>query len=88
MMVGSRTVTAIAGIVLSLLVSFLVYHYTNSLLLFLFVPFVPFLFRRGSTESREQPPVKECPRCDFHTTGREYEYCPRDGSRLESDREY
>ena len=43
-MVGSRTLTALAGLLVSLAVSVAVYVYTGSLLLFLVVPFVPFLF--------------------------------------------
>jgi hypothetical protein len=48
-------------------------------LFFLFVPFVPFLFRGA----RERPPVRECPVCGFRTRDPEYDYCPRDGHRLE-----
>jgi hypothetical protein len=40
--------------------------------------FVPFLFRR-----EDRPPVRECPVCGFRTRDEGYEYCPRDGHRLE-----
>lgn len=74
-------VAAALGLVTSLLASLLVWVYFETVLLFLFVPFVPFLFRRleaGET-TREQ---NECPQCGFRTTTQEYEYCPRDGRRL------
>jgi len=84
----SRTATALVGIFASLAVSVLAWWFLETLLFFLFVPFVPFLFRR----SREQPPVheepsvRECPRCGFRTRDEAYEYCPRDGTRLEEYR--
>ena len=85
-MVGTRTVTALAGLGVSLLASVLLWLYFDTLLLFLFVPFVPFLFRGlsggdGQAEQREQT-VRECPECDFRTREDDYEYCPRDGRRL------
>lgn len=87
-MVGSRTLTALAGIVGSLLISAIVYVYTGSLLFFLVVPFVPFLFGSGGSERAEQPPVRECPQCDFVAHDPQFDYCPRDGSRLREQREY
>ncbi|MFO7927957.1 MAG: hypothetical protein ACQET5_06520 [Halobacteriota archaeon] len=83
-MVGSRTLTALAGLLASLAVSVLFYVYTGSFLFFLFVPFVPFLFAsRGSDDAAsERPPIRECSRCDFATRNPTFEYCPRDGSRL------
>lgn len=71
-------VTAAAGLLGSLFVSVAAYVYFDTLLLFLFVPFVPFLFRR----STERPPLKRCPSCGFSTRSPDYEYCPRDGSEL------
>ena len=82
-MVGSRTLTAVVGLGLSLLVSLAVWVYFDTLLLFLLVPFVPFLFRRGSREDAERPPARSCPVCGFRTRSPEYDYCPRDGNRLE-----
>ena len=81
----SRTVTAVAGLLVSLLLSAAVYWYTNSLLVFLFVPFVPFLFRgaSGAGGETEPSPERECPRCGFRTRDPSHEYCPRDGTRLE-----
>lgn len=70
--------TAAAGLGASLLVSIGAYVRFDSLLLFLFVPFVPFLFRR----SRKRPSRRECPACGFRTRSPEIEYCPRDGTRL------
>ena len=82
-MVGSRTLTALVGIVASLAISVLLYLYTGSLLFFLLVPFVPFFFATGrGTRAVERPPVRECSRCGFRTRDPEFEYCPRDGSRL------
>lgn len=82
-MVSSRVATAVAGIIVSLLVSFLAWWYFNTLLFFLFVPFVPFLFRRRTTV----PPAHRCPRCGFQTRNPEYTHCPRDGTRLEPVRD-
>ena len=89
-MVGSRTLTALIGVAVSLAVSVVLYLYTGWLLFFLFVPFVPFLFRFGGGGATpvERPPAKECPRCGFRTRTPEYEHCPRDGARLEGPRDY
>lgn len=83
-MVGSRTLTALVGIVGSIALSALLYVYTGSLLFFLLVPFIPFVFaaRDGADGGTEPPPVSVCSRCDFATTNPQFEYCPRDGSRL------
>lgn len=78
----SRTTTAVAGIVGSLLVSAVLWWYFGTAVFFLFVPFVPFLFRR-STRARPEETVSECPVCGFRTRDDSYEYCPRDGTRLE-----
>jgi len=85
-MVGTRTATALAGLGASLLASVALWLYFDTLLLFLFVPFVPFLFRglgddAGESNRREQS-VRECPECAFRTRTDDYEYCPRDGRRL------
>jgi hypothetical protein len=87
-MVDSRTLTALAGVLVSIVLSVALYVYTGSLLFFLFVPFVPFLFRSGRREDAvDRPPVKACSRCGFQTRDPDFEYCPRDGSRLyEADR--
>lgn len=84
-MVSSRTLTALVGLLLSILVSVAVYLYTNSLFVFLFVPFVPFLFRGLATETGPDrtPERRACPQCDYRTRNPENEYCPRDGTRLE-----
>lgn len=89
-MVGSRTLTALLGIGVSLAISVVLYRYTGWLLFFLFVPFVPFLFRSGGNGAApvERPPVTECPQCGFRTRNPEYEHCPRDGSRLREPRDY
>lgn len=80
-MVSSRTATAAAGLAVSLLVSVAAWYYLDTFLLFLFVPFVPFLFRRGA--DREGPPAKRCPVCGFEARQPGFDYCPRDGTALE-----
>lgn len=54
-MVGSRTLTALAGLAISLVVSVAAYVYFGTLLLFLFVPFVPFLFPGVDVGSERAP---------------------------------
>ncbi len=78
----SRTATAIAGLLISVLVSLVAWVVFDFPFLFLFVPFIPFLFRRGK---REEPPVRACPECGFTTRNRDFTYCPRDGTPLEGD---
>jgi hypothetical protein len=48
--------------------------------LFLFLPFLPILFRRR----RVAEPAKRCPECGWSTTAADLNYCPRDGERLGS----
>lgn len=81
-MVGSRTVTAVVGLLLSVAVSIAAYVYFDTLFLFLFVPFIPFLLRRGRDDS--EPAERVCPECGFSTRNPGFEHCPRDGTRLES----
>ena len=76
----SRVLTAAAGLVVSLAVSALLYWQFNTLVLFLFVPFVPFLFLRGD---RDRQPRRQCPECGFSTREASVRYCPRDGTELE-----
>ncbi|MFB6354347.1 MAG: hypothetical protein ABEJ92_09700 [Halobacteriales archaeon] len=80
-MVSSRTATAAAGVVLSLAISVAAWVYLDTLLLFLVVPFVPFLFRRG--REAERTPTSRCPDCGFETRNPAYDHCPYDGTRLE-----
>ncbi|WP_324663811.1 hypothetical protein [Haloarcula sediminis] len=81
-MVGSRTLTAAAGLLVSLLLSAALWLYFDTLLVFLFLPFVPFLFRGFG--GNDGPTIRqECPHCGFQATSEAYDYCPRDGSRLE-----
>lgn len=83
-MVGSRTVTDVVGLAAGLLLSVLAWIYWDTLALFVFLPFLPFLFRRSDADADRAPPVRRCPTCDFRTRDPEFEYCPRDGSRLET----
>jgi hypothetical protein len=77
----SRLLTAAAGLLASLLVSVAAYVYLDTLLLFLFLPIVPFLFRGG--DDAEEPAVRACPECGYRSAATDHEYCPRDGTRLE-----
>jgi hypothetical protein len=78
-MVGSRTATAVAGLVVSLVVSVAAWYYFDTLVAFLLLPFVPLLWRRGD----DAPPVRECPACGFSTRDPGFDYCPRDGTPLD-----
>ncbi|MFP8952603.1 hypothetical protein ACLI4Z_06455 [Natrialbaceae archaeon A-arb3/5] len=80
-MFPTRTVTALAGLAVSLLVSVAAWLFLETLLFFLFLPFVPFLFARTGDEN----PTRRCPRCSFETTDPDHEFCPRDGSRLQAE---
>lgn len=77
----SRVAVAAVGLLASLAVSALLYWQFGTLLLFVVVPFVPFLFLRGRGESG--PPARRCPECGFRTREESVRYCPRDGTRLE-----
>ena len=82
-MVRSRAVTALLGVLVSLLVSAAAWYYFETFLLFLFVPFVPFLLRRRGESDSTSVTARECPVCGFRTADLAFEYCPRDGTRLE-----
>lgn len=86
-MVGSRIVTALTGLAVSLLISVAAWVYLDSLLVFLFVPLVPFLLGAKSPAHEavgaDEETARRCPACGFETRDREYDYCPRDGHRLE-----
>jgi hypothetical protein len=83
--VRSRLLTAAVGLLASVVVSVVAYVYLDTLLLFLVVPFVPFLFRgleKGGA-AEEEPAGRECPACGYRTRAPDHDYCPRDGTRLE-----
>lgn len=80
--VSSRTATAAVGVAGSVLVSVLLWWYFDTFVFFLFLPFVPYLFRRSRRETATES-LRVCPACDFRTTDDSYDYCPRDGTRLE-----
>ena len=75
----SSLATAAAGLAVSLLLSVAAYVLFDSLLLFLFVPVVPFLLRSSDAE----PATRVCPECGFESRSPEAAYCPRDGTELE-----
>lgn len=83
-MVDSRTLTAAVGLIGGVLVSLVVYWQYDTLLVLLFLPFLPVLFRRGAeAEAEAAATVRECPACGFRTADPEFTHCPRDGNRLE-----
>lgn len=86
-MVGSRTLTALAGLALSIALSAVVWRVFDVPFLFFAVPFVPFLFSRrlrgGTRSGGPERPVRECPVCGFRTADPRDDYCPRDGTRLD-----
>lgn len=77
-MVSARSATALVGLAASLAVSLALWVWLGIPAFLVVVPFVPFLFRR-----EDRPAVRECPVCGFRTRDEGYEYCPRDGHRLE-----
>lgn len=88
-MVGSRTVTAVVGLLLGLALSVAAWVYFDTLALFVLLPFVPLAFRWRTPGRRgvgSGPPPKECPACGFETRNPEYSHCPRDGRRLMESR--
>lgn len=82
-MVGSRTTTALVGLLASLAISAAAWYYFGTFLLFLFVPFVPLLLRGREDRREAGPAYQECPVCGFRSADPAYEYCPRDGTPLE-----
>ena len=83
-----RVYTAALGLLVSLAVSVAAWLLFDVLLLFLFVPFVPFLLGRARRDSeadrdRGPPTVRACPVCGYRTRDPDHDYCPRDGHRLE-----
>jgi hypothetical protein len=86
-MVGSRTATAVVGLLASVAISLVLYWQFDTLAVFLFLPVVPFLFsRRDRDDGRGESRVRTCPECGFRTDREGFAYCPRDGARLERDR--
>lgn len=80
-MVDSRTLTAAAGLLGGILLSVVLYLQYDTLLVLLFLPFVPVLFRRG-VEAEADATTRVCPDCGFRTADPEFTHCPRDGHRL------
>ncbi len=82
-MLGSRSATAIGGVLLSVVVSLVLWWYFDTFFFLLVVPFVPFLFRQRG--DRSPPRARTCPKCGFRTTDQTHTYCPRDGTPLERE---
>lgn len=90
-MVGSRTLTALAGLAVSLLVTAIAWRYFGVGALFVFLPFVPVLFRRRGGDpdpdadvGNARSGVRRCPVCGYESRDADHAYCPRDGTRLRS----
>jgi len=77
----SRTATALAGLLVSLALSALLWKVFGTPLVFLFVPVLPFVF--GRERNRDHPPVRTCPDCGFESHDPNVEFCPYDGARLD-----
>ncbi|ELY38441.1 hypothetical protein C496_17502 [Natronorubrum tibetense GA33] len=90
-MVRSRTTTATVGLLCGLAVSVAAWVYFETILFFLFLPFVPFVFgwgrSNGTAERSRRRTTKRCPACSFRTTKASFEYCPQDGRRLHEESE-
>jgi hypothetical protein len=71
------------GLLLSLVISVAAWIFFDSVLLFLFLPVLPFLFGRGGAETERE--IRVCPTCGFRTRDPDVAYCPRDGTELESE---
>jgi len=80
-MVSARSRTAVLGLLASLALSVALWVGFGVPAFLVVVPFIPFLFRR-----EDRPPVCECPVCGFQTREEDFEFCPRDGHRLEKRR--
>jgi hypothetical protein len=80
---SSRLLTGLVGLALSLAVSVAAWVHFDTLLLFLFLSLVPFLFRGRGADSTDRPETRRCPVCGFETRDPSFGYCPRDGTELE-----
>lgn len=80
-MVDTRLVTAALGLAAGLAISVVAWVLWETLLLFLFLPFIPLFAFRGGTGT--ETATSQCPVCGYRTRDPEFEYCPRDGHRLE-----
>jgi hypothetical protein len=83
-MTRSRLLTAIIGLAASILVSVVLWRTFGTPFVFLFVPFVPLLLRSRGGRDEPAPTVQACPTCGFRTREDDFEFCPRDGTRLEA----
>jgi hypothetical protein len=68
----------------SLLLSAVLWVVFDWPVLFLAVPFVPFLFWRR--DGHRDATVRHCPACEFRTRDPDVRYCPRDGQQLRERR--
>ena len=85
-MVGSRTATALVGLVASLVITVAAWQVFDTRFVFFVLPFVPFLFRRrgGTGTGPSTASVRTCPNCGFRNENEEFTHCPRDGTPLEA----
>ncbi|WP_435333428.1 hypothetical protein [Haloarchaeobius sp. TZWWS8] len=75
----SRKTLLALGLLLSVAITVVLWVVFDTLAVFLFLPLVPFVLGRGG----DGAPVRRCPVCGFETADDGFEYCPRDGERLE-----
>lgn len=77
----TRVLIAVGGLAVGLAISVAAWVLWETLLLFVLLPFIPLFALRGTRSTTDETHV--CPACGFQTTNPEFDYCPRDGHRLE-----
>ncbi|MFB6111487.1 MAG: hypothetical protein ABEJ35_03015 [Halobacteriaceae archaeon] len=77
----ARTSTALAGLLLSLLITAALSWYFESLVFLFVLPFLPLLGWRKTAD--DEPARRTCPACGFSTRDPDHRYCPRDGTELQ-----
>lgn len=77
----TRWLVALVGLAISIAISVLAWALFGTLLLFLFIPFIPLFALKWPRQTSTAR--KRCPRCGFETTQPSFKFCPRDATRLE-----
>lgn len=77
----SRTIIALLGLTVSVILTIGIWVFLDAAILLLFLPFIPLLGWRY----RERGQQKSCSVCGFETREPDVLYCPRDGTRLETE---